>query len=201
MGAHLKMAKIKHRQKQKSIVREWIESIIIAFILAMFIRTFILQAFKIPSGSMRPTLMEGDRILVNKFIYGAKIPFTDLRLPGFKELTRGDVVVFIYPRDTSRDFIKRLIATEEEVVRIKEGKIYINGRVLDDPKFARYYSNRGSYGEKDKTILVPSGNFYVLGDNSNSSQDSRYWGFVPNKYLLGKAFLIYWPLHRIRIIR
>ena len=188
-------------RKKKSVGREWIESIVIAFILAMFIRTFIVQAFKIPSGSMRPTLIEGDRILVNKFIYGAKIPFTDFRLPGIRKPQRGDVVVFIYPKDTSRDFIKRLIATESETIQIKNGKVYINGQALDNPRFARYYSNRGPYGGEGNKIVIPPHSFYVLGDNSTSSQDSRYWGFVPNKYLLGEAFLIYWPLHRIRIIR
>ena len=188
-------------RKKKSVVRDWVESIVIAFILAMFIRTFIVQAFKIPSGSMRPTLIEGDRILVNKFIYGAKIPFTDLRLPVIRNPRRGDVVVFIYPKDPSRDFIKRMIAAEGETVQIKHGKICINGQTLDNPRFARYYSNRGPYGEEGKEIIVPADSFYVLGDNSTSSQDSRYWGFVPNKYLLGEAFLIYWPLHRIRIIR
>ena len=186
---------------KKSALREWIESIVIAFVLAMFIRTFIVQAFKIPSGSMRPTLIEGDRILVNKFIYGAKIPFTDLRLPGLRKPQRGDVVVFIYPEDTSRDFIKRLIATEKETVQIKDGKLYIDGQTLDNPKFARYYYNRAPYARKGINVVVPRDNFYVLGDNSASSQDSRYWGFVPNKYLLGKAFLIYWPLPRIRIVR
>ena len=171
---------MKRTRRQKSVAREWFESIIIAFILAMFIRTFIIQAFKIPSGSMRPTLIEGDRILVSKFIYGAKIPFTDLRLPGIRNPNRGDVVVFIYPKDPSRDFIKRLIATDKEIVQIKDGKIYIDGRALDDPKFARYYSNRGPYGG-DSEVIVPPKSFYVLGDNSTSSQDSRYWGFVPDK--------------------
>ena len=187
--------------RRKSVAREWTESIIIAFILAMFIRIFFVQAFKIPSGSMRPTLIEGDRILVNKFIYGAKVPLTDLRLPGIRKQQRGDIVVFIYPNDTRRDFIKRLIATEGETVQIKGGNIYINGELLDDPKFARYYYNRGPYGEEGSEIFVPLHSFFVLGDNSTSSQDSRYWGFVPDKYLIGKAFLIYWPLHRIRIIK
>jgi len=188
-------------RKKKSAAREWVESIVIAFILAMFIRTFIVQAFKIPSGSMRPTLLEGDRILVNKFIYGAKIPFTDLRLPGLRKPKRGDVIVFIYPEDTRRDFIKRLVAQEGEGVLIKDGKIYINGQVLDDPKFARIYYNRSPYGKEGSEIIVPPHSLYVLGDNSASSQDSRYWGFVPQEYLLGEAFLIYWPLHRIRIIK
>jgi signal peptidase I len=167
----------------------------------MLIRTFVVQAFKIPSGSMRPTLKEGDRILVNKFIYGAKIPFTNLRLPGLKEPQTGDVIVFIYPKDKKRDFIKRLIAKERESVQIKDGKIYINGQVVDDPIFARYYYNRGSYGKEGDEIVVPPEHFYMLGDNSVSSQDSRYWGFVSNEYILGEAILIYWPLRRIRIIR
>jgi len=187
--------------KKKSVFREWSESIIIAFILAMFIRTFFVQAFKIPSGSMRPTLIEGDRILVNKFIYGSKIPFTDIRLPGLRKVARGDIIVFLYPEDPHRDFIKRLIAKEGEVAQIREGKIYINGKPLDDPKFARYYYNRGPYGKEKSEIVVPPDSLFVLGDNSASSQDSRYWGFVPYKYLSGKAFLIYWPLNRIRIVK
>ena len=187
--------------KKKSALREWVESIVIAFLLAMFIRTFIIQAFKIPSGSMRPTLIEGDRILVNKFIYGAKLPFTDLRLPGITKPKRGDVVVFIYPKDPSRDFIKRLIAVERESVQIKDGSIYINGHVIDDPNFARYYCNRAPYGKGGARTVVPKDSYYVLGDNSTSSQDSRYWGFVPENNVLGKAFLIYWPPKRIRIIK
>ena len=193
--------KSRAKKKQSSVLREWVESIVIAFVLAMFIRTFIVQAFKIPSGSMRPTLIEGDRILVNKFVYGAKIPFTNWRLPGFKNPQRGDVVVFIYPKDPSRDFIKRLVALEREIIEIKNGSVYINGKVLDDPGFARYYCNRSTYGAENKRALVPSDSFYVLGDNSASSQDSRYWGFVPEENLLGKAFLIYWPPKRIRIIK
>jgi signal peptidase I len=190
------------RHKNKSAIREWVESVVIAFILAMTIRTFIVQPFKIPTGSMRPTLIEGDRILVNKFIYGVKIPFTYLHLPAFKSPRRGDVVVFVYPQDRRRDFIKRLIAFPGETVEISEGSVYINGRPLEKPPFdQRYYYNRGLYGQEGKKIVVPAGSYYVLGDNSASSQDSRYWGFVPKEYLLGKAFLIYWPLHRIRIIK
>ena len=187
---------------KKSIIREWIESIIIAVILAMIIRTFIVQAFKIPTGSMRPTLLEGDRILVNKFIYGAKIPFTNYRIPGLREPQVGDVIVFIYPQDPKRDFIKRLIAKEKEEVLIKEGTIYVNGDPLQGDIFNRiYYYNRGDYAQEELTITVPSDTYYVLGDNSSSSRDSRYWGFVPEDNVLGRAFLIYWPLNRIRIIK
>ena len=161
-------------EKKKSGLRENIEAILIAIVIAMFIRAFIVEAFKIPSGSMRPTLIEGDRILVNKFIYGAKIPLTNLRLPQFKDVERGDVIVFIYPKDPTRDFIKRMIAKGKEAVSIKYGKVYINGAALNDPKFARHYYNRGPYGQENEDIIVPEDSFYVLGDNSNSSQDSRY---------------------------
>ncbi len=190
------------REQRKSVIREWVESIIIAFILAMIIRTFIVQAFKIPTGSMRPTLMEGDIILVNKFIYGAKIPFTQWRLPALRPPKRGDVIVFIYPENPTKDFIKRLVAFPGERVEIKNGTVYINDKPLLDPEFSsRYYYNRGELGQEGEKIIVPKDSFFVLGDNSASSQDSRYWGFLPYKNLLGKAFLIYWPPQRIRIIK
>lgn len=188
--------------KKKSWVRDWAESIIIAFILAMVIRTFVVQAFKIPTGSMRPTLLEGDIIMVNKFLYGAKIPFTDLRLPKIRQPKRSDVVVFIYPENPKKDFIKRLVASPGEIVEIKDGTIYINDQPLTDPLFSqRYYYNRGDFLEAAHKITVPKDSYFVLGDNSVSSQDSRYWGFVPAKNILGKAILVYWPPQRIRIIK
>ena len=189
-------------RKRKSTAREWIESIIIAFVLAMIIRTFLVQAFKIPTGSMRPTLLEGDLILVNKFIYGAKIPFVDYNLPAVRLPKRGDVVVFIYPENPKKDFIKRLVAIEGETVEIENGTIFINGQPLLDTVFSqRYYYNRGEFGQEGKKIVVPKNSIFVLGDNSASSQDSRFWGFVPRKNILGKAILIYWPPQRIRIIK
>ena len=188
--------------KKKSVIRDWVESIIVAFILAMIIRTFVVQAFKIPTGSMRPTLLEGDLILVNKFIYGAKVPFMNMTLPAIQKPQRGDVVVFIYPENPKKDFIKRLVATETETVEIKNTAIYINDKLLSDPLFnQRYYYNRGPFGQEGKNIIVPKDSCFVLGDNSASSQDSRYWGFVPRKNIIGKATLIYWPLNRIRIIK
>jgi signal peptidase I len=188
--------------KKKSVLRDWIESIIIAFILAMVIRTFVVQAFKIPTGSMRPTLLEGDIILVNKFIYGAKIPFTDLRLPAVRQPQRGDVVVFIYPENPKKDFIKRLIGLPGETVEIKNGTVYINGKPLLEPMFSsRYYYNRGEFAAEGEKIIVPPDSFFMMGDNSASSQDSRYWGFVPHKNILGNAILIYWPPQRIRIVK
>jgi signal peptidase I len=191
------------KEGKKSIIREYLESIIIALVLAMLVRTFVVQAFKIPTGSMRPTLMEGDRILVNKFIYGAKVPFIDLRLPDVRQPKRGDIIVFKYPEDPKRDFIKRLIATEGEEMEIVNGNILINGKVVDKPDILRerFYYNRGEYGKEGLKIKVPPDSFYVLGDNSATSRDSRYWGFVPKKDLIGKAFFIYWPLYRIRLIK
>ncbi len=190
------------KQKIKLIVKEWSESIVIAFILAMIIRTTAVQAFKIPTGSMRLTLVEGDVILVNKLVYGAKIPFTQSRLPGTRQPKTGDVIVFIYPENPKKDFIKRLVATEGETVEIKNGTVYINEQPLLDPSFSqRYYYNRGDYGKEGEKIVVPKDSYFVLGDNSQSSQDSRYWGFVPKNNVIGKALLIYWPLNRIRLIK
>lgn len=193
---------IAQKIKLKAVAREWIESILIAFVLAMFIRTFFFQAFKIPSGSMRPTLIEGDRLLVNKLRYGAKVPLLNKRLPGFTNPRRGDVVVFAYPEDRKRDFIKRLIALGGETVEIKDGDIYIDGRRADEPALQNiYYYNRGDFGNLDQKISVPKGYYFVLGDNSSSSHDSRYWGFVAEKDLVGRAELIYWPPNRMRFIK
>lgn len=188
--------------RRRTIIREWVESIIIAFILAMVIRTFVVQAFKIPTGSMRNTLLEGDVILVNKFIYGAKVPFTNWRLPALRQPKTGDVVVFIYPENPKKDFIKRLVATGGQTVEIRNGTIYVDEKPLTEQVFSsRYYYNKGDFAPEGTRISVPKDSYFVLGDNSASSQDSRYWGFVPHKNMLGKAILIYWPLRRIRIIR
>jgi signal peptidase I len=188
--------------KKKSVLRDWVESIIVAFLLAMVIRAFVVQAFKIPTGSMRMTLLEGDLILVNKFIYGAKVPFMNLRLPALREPKRGDVLVFIYPEDKDKDFIKRLVGLPGETVEIKGGSIYINDKPAQEPVFNRvYYYNRGDFGAEGQKITVPKGSYFVLGDNSASSKDSRYWGFVPKDNLLGKALIVYWPLSRIRAIK
>ncbi|MEA3329067.1 MAG: signal peptidase I [Candidatus Omnitrophota bacterium] len=176
------------KKKTKLIVREWVESLLIAFILAMLIRTFIVQAFKIPTSSMKPTLMCGDRILVNRFIYR------------FKKPERWDVVVFKYPLDRKKPFIKRLVAEQGEKITIANGRVFINGQMIDNPHLPEYYYNRGDYGRQGLKIDVPEDKLFVLGDNSFNSKDSRYWGFVPKKDLVGKAFLIYWPLNRIKIL-
>jgi signal peptidase I len=189
-------------KRKKSVVRDWAESALIAFILAMIIRAFVIQAFKIPTGSMRPTLLEGDAILVNKFSYGLRIPFTSRRLPENLEPQRGDIIVFIYPSDPKKDFIKRVIALPEETVEIKSGTVFIDDKPLTGPLFAqKYYYNKGNLDEAGKKITVPKNSYFVLGDNSASSMDSRYWGFVPRKNVLGRAILIYWPPQRIRLIK
>ena len=163
------------RNHTKSVIKEWIESIIIAVILALFLRTFFIQAFKIPSGSMRPTLKEGDKIMVNKVLFGAKVPFTNYRLPGLREPRTGDIIVFKYPYD-NRDFIKRLIASGGETVEISNGNILIDGKLIKAPSeiLKLYYYNRGRYGIEGRPVEIPEDSYFVLGDNSNSSKDSRY---------------------------
>ena len=187
----------------KAIIREWVESILIAVILALFIRTFFIQAFKIPSGSMRPTLLEGDKIMVNKIVYGPKVPFTHYRIPGLREPRRGDIIVFKYPEDRKKDFIKRLIAVGGETVEISNGNITIDGKPIDGPPeiLKTYYYDRGHYGVEGNAVKVPKGSYFVLGDNSDSSRDSRYWGFVPKDDVIGRAMFIWWPPWRIQILK
>ncbi|MCM8796866.1 MAG: signal peptidase I [Candidatus Omnitrophica bacterium] len=184
-------------------VRDWVEPFLVAAFLAFcIIRPLIVEIYKIPSGSMRPTLVEGDLIIVNKFLYGARIPLTFIRFPAFRRPLRGEVIVFKYPENPGKNFIKRLVGFPGEVVEIKDGTIYIDGRPMTEPPFGeRYYYNRGRYGAEGEKIIVPNDSFFVLGDNSGSSLDSRFWGFVPYKYLQGKAMVIWWPINRIRIIK
>ena len=185
-------------------MREWIESIVIALAIAIFIQTFIVQAFKIPSGSMIPTFQIGDRIFVNKFLYSARVPFVNWRLPilDIKEPKRGDIIVFASPEDPKKDFVKRLIAFGGEKVEIRDGKVLVNGHALEEESFRGvYYYNAGDYGAQNKVIMVPADSYFALGDNSANSRDSRYWGFVPRKNLVGRAMVIYWPLNRINNLR
>ncbi|MBF0618617.1 MAG: signal peptidase I [Candidatus Omnitrophica bacterium] len=186
----------------KAVAWEWAESIIVAFVLAMAIRTFLFQPFVIPSGSMRMTLIEGDRLFVNKLDYGPMIPFTTYRIHGFTSPKRGDVIVFKYPVTKDKDFIKRLIAFGGETVEIKDGRVLINDKPVTDGGIGKvHYYNMGPNAEAGKKITVPVGNYFVMGDNSVSSHDSRYWGFVPEDYVIGKAEILFWPLDRIRWIK
>ncbi|MBC2703258.1 signal peptidase I [Desulfobacula sp.] len=189
-------------KKAKSSLRENIEAIIIAIIIAMFIRTFLVQAFKIPSGSMLETLQIGDQILVNKFIYGVKIPFTDGRtLIPVKNPEKGDIVVFKYPEDPSKDFIKRVIAREGDTLEIINKKIYVNDHLIEGETYAVYksskiYSAMVSSRDNLRKIRVPENKLFVMGDNRDNSHDSRFWGFVDLKAVKGEAFIIYWSWNK-----
>jgi signal peptidase I len=189
--------KVKSKEiKMKSTFREYAEAIVVALLLALLIRTFVVQAFKIPSGSMEPTLVIGDHILVNKFIYGIKIPFTSIRLFPLYKPQREEVVVFIYPLDPSKDFIKRVVAVEGDTVKIVNKKLFINGSEAadsyavykEDTVFPAEMQKRDNFGP----VTVPPGSLFVMGDNRDRSLDSRFWGFVPLEDLRGKAFIIYW---------
>ncbi|MBN1547638.1 MAG: signal peptidase I [Syntrophaceae bacterium] len=182
--------------KTKSKFQEYAEAIIIAILIALFVRTFIVQAFKIPSGSMKPTLQIGDHILVNKFIYGVKIPWLRNTLIPVTEPKRGDIVVFIYPQDRSKDFIKRVIGVGGDTIEIKNKTIYINGQVYQD-KHGVYVDNYiipGALQPRDNLppIKVPPNSLFVMGDNRDQSYDSRFWGVVDLQDVMGKAFIIYW---------
>ena len=178
------------QQAEKSTLRENIESILWAVALALVIRTFIVAPFKIPSGSMRPTLIEGDRILVSKFIYR------------FREPVRGEVIVFRFPENPKRPFIKRLVAIGGDRVEIQDGHVLVNGEVLNPPvEGSAYYYNQGQYGQEGGVTEVPEDSYFVLGDNSSSSHDSRFWGFVPKPLLIGRAFCIFWPPRRIGALK
>jgi signal peptidase I len=177
--------------KQKSKVREYTETLIIALVIALFVRSFVVQAFKIPSGSMEPTLLVGDHILVDKFIYGIRIPVIGTKILPFATPQRGDVIVFIFPKDRSKDFIKRVIGLPGEKVEIRERKIYINDRLIADP-WGFFQSWEMPTSDNYGPTEVPPGHLFVMGDNRENSEDSRYWGFVPLDDVLGKAFIMYW---------
>ena len=182
--------------KPKSKLREYIEAILLAIVIAFFIRTFVIQAYKIPSGSMKPTLQIGDHILVSKFNYGVKLPFLRSTLIPIGTPKRGDILVFIYPEDRSKDFIKRLIGLPGDTIEIRNKKILLNGLPLNDTHGV-YVDNLiipGSVQPRDNfgPVTVPEESIFVMGDNRDESYDSRFWGFVKMKDVLGKALIIYW---------
>jgi signal peptidase I len=187
---------------KKSTVREYFESVIIAVILALFIRTFVVQAFKIPTGSMENNLLIGDHLLVNKFILGPTASSLERTLLPVRPIKRGDVIVFKYPEEPSRDFIKRVIGLPGETLELRDKKVSINGRPLDEP-YVRFLEPPGtssefrevtSYDVRERygPVTVPPNQYFVMGDNRDNSQDSRYWGFLPRDYIKGKALVIYW---------
>jgi signal peptidase I len=195
----------KQKKSHRRLFQEYSEAFVIAIIAAILIRAFLVQAFEIPSGSMEPTLLPGDHILVNKLIYGIRIPFTDQRYLAFRKPHRQDVIVFVYPVDRSKDFIKRVIGVGGDTVEIRDKKVIINGVEIKDPH-AHFYSNVTYPGDqipRDNMapVKVPPGALFVMGDNRDYSYDSRFWGFVPLQNVLGEAFIIYysaWGLGNIR---
>ena len=184
----------------KSTAREYFESIVVAVILALFVRTFVFQAFKIPTGSMENNLLVGDHLLVNKFIFAPTESRIEQALLPIQPIRRGDVVVFKYPSEPDRDFIKRVIGLPGETLELKHKKIYINGSPIDEPyvHFLRPPSLENqeisSYdlSENYGPVTVPPDQYFVMGDNRDNSQDSRYWGYLPRDYVKGKALMVYW---------
>jgi signal peptidase I len=180
---------------KKRLFKEYAEAIIIALIAALIIRAYVIQAFKIPSGSMIPTLLVGDHILVNKFIYGTRILFADKRVLVFKKPERGDIIVFKYPENPKKDFIKRVVATGGDKIESRNKVIYVNGNKLNEPQvqhtdnavFPHELGSRDNFGP----IVVPDNKFFVMGDNRDQSHDSRFWGFVDLTDIKGKALIIY----------
>lgn len=194
---------------KKSVAREYLESIVVAVILALFIRTFAVQAFKIPTGSMETNLLIGDHLLVNKLVYSPSSGPLESALLGKKEIQRGHVVVFKFPEDPARDFIKRVVGLPGETVEIRDKTVYVDGKPLvepyarfleaplrrDDPEYAlRGEPIRDNWGPQ----VVPPGDLFVLGDNRDNSRDSRFWGFLPLNQVKGRALLVYWSYEATR---
>jgi len=187
---------------KKSTLREYFESICIAVILALFIRTFVVQAFKIPTGSMENNLLIGDHLLVNKFVYGPTRAGVEEKILPIDAIQRRDVIVFKYPEEPERDFIKRVIGLPGETVELRNKKVFINGQPLDEPYVQFLEPPAGDPATADFTdfdvrrqygpVTVPANHYFVMGDNRDNSQDSRYWGFLPRDYVKGKALMVYW---------
>jgi signal peptidase I len=196
----LKRSEKRRTGKTKSRLRENIEAIALAVILALFIRTFVVQAFKIPSGSMKQTLLIGDHILVSKFIYGVKLPVIGKTLIPISEPEKGDIIVFKFPEDPDKDFIKRVVAVSGDVVEIRDKKVFINKKLQQHP--FGYHTDPviipGGNQPRDNfgPITVPSDSLFVLGDNRDHSYDSRFWGYVNLRAVKGKAFIIYWSWNK-----
>ncbi len=215
-------------KKAKSQVREYTEAILVALLAALVLRTFVVQAFRIPTGSMKDTLLIGDFLLVNKFVYGARtpdsIPFLDIalpffRLPAFKAPQPGDIIVFKYPDDPKLDYIKRCIALGGQTVEMRDGVVFINGQPEGKQEFVkkeydaeeghyvlyykittargktytiRHYEGHNLIQENFGPKMVPTGQYFMMGDNRDNSSDSRYWGFLPADNVVGEAMVIYW---------
>ena len=182
----------------KSTTREYFESIVIAVILALFIRTWVVQAFKIPTGSMEQNLLIGDHLLVNKFVFGPTGSDVEHSVLPTDEVERGDIVVFKFPEEPERDFIKRVIGLPGETFEVRRKRVFINGEQLDEPYLRGQMPEMAALGtvvDRRDTfgpISVPDGHYFMMGDNRDNSQDSRFWGPLPHDYLKGKAMVVYW---------
>jgi signal peptidase I len=191
------------RKKKKSIVREYAEIIVLAVALALFVRTFFIQAFRIPSESMEDTLLVGDFLFANKFIYGAKLPLVGWRLPEMRAPKPGDIIIFKYPGDKKTDYIKRCVAVEGQTVELKERRLYVDG-VLQDEYFTKYVLG-DSYTRQFGPYVVPEGHVFMMGDNRDNSADSRAWGPLDKQLIMGKAMFIYFSWnpssHTVRFSR
>jgi signal peptidase I len=165
--------------------RSWSRDILFAVAIAIFIVIFVVQPVKVEGTSMQPQLADQDRIFVNRFIYR------------FAEIDRGDVVVFWYPRDHNKSFIKRIIGIPGDIIEIRRGLVYLNGSLLDEPYLNPEFRDFRSFGR----VIVPEGKYYVLGDHRNSSNDSRNWGFVDQPLIYGKAVFSYWPVSRVGLVK
>jgi len=181
---------------KRSTFREYLEAALWALVLTLFLRAFVIQAFRIPSESMLDTLQVGDFLFVNKFEYGPKIPFTHVRLPGLHSPRHGDVIVFQFPQDPSKDFIKRCIATGGQTIEIKDKQVYVDGVKLREPYAVHKdptlrpsgYDFRDNFGP----LTVPKGEMFMMGDNRDNSNDSRYWGTLKMDLVKGRAMFLYW---------
>jgi signal peptidase I len=185
---------------QKSTLREYFESILVAVVLALFVRTFVFQAFKIPTGSMKPNLLVGDHLIVNKFIFAPAVSGLERALLPMRPIERGDIIVFKFPEEPERDFIKRVIGLPGETVELKNQTVFINGQALTEP-YAHYLFPAAAEGQmegdlrrKYGPVTVPDAHFFMMGDNRDDSQDSRFWSspFLPQSYVKGRALFIYW---------
>lgn len=189
----------KKTERKKSIVREYSEIILMAVFLAFFVRTFFIQAFKIPSESMEDTLLVGDFLFANKFVYGAKMPLLSARLPAVRDPRSGDIVIFKYPGDQRTDYIKRCVAVEGQTVELKGTQLYVDGE-LQGEEYAKYF-----HGSTFGPYTVPVGHIFVMGDNRDNSADSRVWGPLDKNLILGKAMFIYFSWngrdHAVRFSR
>lgn len=185
----------------QTMLKEYGEALLVALVLAFFIRSFVVQAFKIPSGSMLQTLQIGDHLLVTKFAYGLKIPFTDIMIYEREGPQHGDIIVFDYPEDPSKNYIKRVIGTPGDVIEMRDKQLFRNGELLREPYVQHVRPSIDPRRDNFGPITVPEDKYFVLGDNRDESSDSRFWGFVDRKAIAGKALILYWSWGSLTDIR